>query len=100
MMFFHQRDKVRRFVPGQGGFREVGICGIEMFRPAMDIGEVAAASARDQDFLARAIGPFQNGDASFASKASLLQWAYVAVYDSGFLNIPNVFALASFFGGF
>src|ERR1700693_5603546 len=41
---FNQRNEVGRFVPGQSGFGEVGICGIEMFRPAMEVGEIAAAS--------------------------------------------------------
>src|ERR1700674_3823027 len=65
---FNQRDEVGRFVPRQGGFREMGIFGIEMFRPAMEVGEIAAASAGDKDFLPRAIGAFQDRDspATFA----------------------------------
>ena len=66
VVFFNQRDEVRRFVPGQGGFREVGIRGIEVFRPAMEVGEIAAASAGDEDLFTRAIGPFQDGDAAAA----------------------------------
>ncbi len=65
-MLFHQRDEVRRFVPGQGGFREVGIRGIKVLRPAMEVGEIAAASAGDQDLFARTIGPFQDSDAPAA----------------------------------
>ena len=65
-VFFDQRDEVGRFVPGQGGFREVRIRGIEIFRPAMEVREIAAASAGDQDFLAGAIGTFQDGDAPAA----------------------------------
>ena len=53
VVFFNQRDEVRRFVPSQGGFREVGIRGIEIFRPAMEVREIAAASAGDEDLFAR-----------------------------------------------
>jgi len=63
---FNQRDEVGRFVPGQSGFGEVGICGIEVFRPAIQVREIAAAPAGDEDFLARAIGAFQDGDAPAA----------------------------------
>ena len=31
-VFFDQRDEVRRFIPCQGGFREVGIRGIKVLR--------------------------------------------------------------------
>jgi hypothetical protein len=37
-----------------------------MFRPAMDVCEIAAASAGNQDFFARAIGAFQDHDAPAA----------------------------------
>jgi hypothetical protein len=63
---FNQRDEVGRFVPGQSGFSEVGICGIEVFRPAIEVGEIAAASAGDKNFFASAIGAFQDHDAPAA----------------------------------
>ena len=40
------------------------IGGEEIFGCAMEIGEVAAASARDKDFFADAIGEFKDGDAT------------------------------------
>src|SRR5580692_7438767 len=63
VVFFNQRDEVGRFVPSQSGFREVGVRGIEMFRPAMEVREIAAASAGDKYFFARAIGALQDRDA-------------------------------------
>jgi hypothetical protein len=37
-----------------------------MFRPAMDIREIAAPPSRYEDFLACPLGPFQHGDAPAA----------------------------------
>jgi hypothetical protein len=39
---------------------------MEAFRRAMEVCEIAAASAGDKDLLARAIGPFQDCDAPAA----------------------------------
>jgi hypothetical protein len=66
MVFFHERNEFVGFVAGQSGFREVRIRGIEIFRPAMQVREVAAASAGDQDFFARATGAFEDRDAPAA----------------------------------
>ena len=66
VVLFNQRDEVGRFVPGQSGFREVWVRGIEVFRPAMEICEIAAASAGDKYFFARAIGALQDRDAPAA----------------------------------
>ena len=38
----------------------------EILRAAMDIREIAAAAAGDEDFLADAIGAFEDGDAASA----------------------------------
>ena len=65
-VLFHQRDEVGRLVAGQSGFREVRIRGIEIFRPAMKVGEIAAASAGDEDLFADAIGAFQDRHAPAA----------------------------------
>jgi hypothetical protein len=37
------------------------IGGNEVLRTAMQVGEIAASTARDQDFLADTFGPFQHG---------------------------------------
>ena len=34
----------------------------EILRTAVDVREVAAATTRDEDFLADAVGPFEDGD--------------------------------------
>ena len=63
-MFFNQGDEIGGGVAGEGGFQKVFVCGDEVFRPAMEDGEIAAASSGDQDFLADAVGALQHGDAS------------------------------------
>ena len=42
----------------------MGIGGEEVLRLAVNVGEVAAASAGDEDFLADAVGVFKDGDAT------------------------------------
>ena len=65
-MLFDQGDEVRRRIAGQRRFREVRIRGEEIFRLAMDIGEIASAAAGDEDFLAGAIGVLDHRDAASA----------------------------------
>src|SRR6266567_2615765 len=62
-MLFHQRDEVRGRVAGQRGLCEVFIRGYEIFRLAMNVGEITAPSARDQDLLPDSVGMLQHGDA-------------------------------------
>ena len=62
-MFFHQRNEVRRRVLRQRRLREVRIRGEEMLRPRIDVGEIAAPAAGDQDFLAGPIGTLDQRDA-------------------------------------
>ena len=65
-MFFDERDEVIGRVSGQRRFCEVWICGNEIFGRAINVGEVAASAAGDEDFFADALGVFQNGDAASA----------------------------------
>ncbi len=65
-VFFDEGNEVGGRVAGQGGFGEVGILREEVFRLAMEIGEVAAASAGDEDFLADFFGAFEEEDAAAA----------------------------------
>ena len=71
-MFFDQGDEIGGRVTRKRGFGEVRVGGKEVFRLAMKVGEIAAAAARDEDFLADAVGVFDDGDATsaFASFAS------------------------------
>ena len=62
VMFFEQSNEVCRCIPCQCGFREVWICGYEVFRLAVDVGEVAAASTGNEDLLASAIRVLNHGD--------------------------------------
>jgi hypothetical protein len=65
-MFFHEGDEVIRRVSGQRGFCEVRIGGDEIFGHAMNVREVAATSAGDEDFFADAVGMIEKGDAASA----------------------------------
>src|SRR5208337_4580492 len=65
-MFFDEGEEVCGGVACQGGFGEVGIRGEEILRLAMNVGEVAAAPAGDEDFFADAVSVFQDGDAAAA----------------------------------
>jgi hypothetical protein len=63
-VLFDQRNEVRGGIAGQGRPGEVWIGGEEVFRGAVKIGEVAAASTGDQDLLADAFRVFDQGDAT------------------------------------
>jgi len=65
-MLFDEGEEVRGGVAGQGGFGKVGIRGEEILRLAMNVSEVAAASAGDEDFFADAIDVLEDGDATAA----------------------------------
>jgi hypothetical protein len=62
-----QGNEVRRRIAGQGGLGKVWIRTKKSFWTAMDVGEVAAAAAGDENFLAQAIGAFEYRDATSAS---------------------------------
>ena len=65
-MLLDQRDEIGGGVTSQRGFGEVRIRRDEVFRAAVDIGEIAAAPARDQDLLANTVGVLQHRDAAAA----------------------------------
>lgn len=67
-MFFNQRDEIGGGIAREGRFREMWILADKVFRRAMDIGEVAAPAARDQDLFARVLRAFKHRDA-FATLA-------------------------------
>ena len=62
-MLFDQRDEIRGRVPCQRGFREVLIRGNEIFRLAVNVGEITASPAGDENLLADSIGMLEYGDA-------------------------------------
>jgi len=57
---FHQRHEIPRPVARQRRFDEMGIGGKKMLRPGVQIGEVAAAAAGDQDLAAHLRIVFQH----------------------------------------
>ena len=65
-MLFDQCDEIARRVAGERGAGEVWIGGEESVGRAVEIGEIAAAAAGDEDLLADAIGMIENYDATAA----------------------------------
>jgi hypothetical protein len=55
-MLFDETDEIRGGEAGEGGFGEVRIGGKEIFGSGVDVGEVAAAAAGNEDFFADAVG--------------------------------------------
>ena len=66
-VLFYQGDEVLRVVASEGGLGEVGVGGEEVFRPGVDIGEVASASSGDEDLFARAVGEIEDEDTAVAA---------------------------------
>jgi hypothetical protein len=66
VMLFDQSDEVCGCIPCERRFYEVRICGYEMFRLAIGIGEITSAAAGNEDFFARAIGMLDHSDAASA----------------------------------
>ena len=65
-MFFDEIEKVRGSETGERGFGEVRVSGNEVFRPALSVSEIAAATAGNEDFLADAFGMLQDSYAAAA----------------------------------
>jgi len=65
-MFSDESKKIIGRETGEGGFGKVGIGGEEIFRCCVNVGEIAAAAAGDEDFFADAVGMFEDGDAAAA----------------------------------
>lgn len=62
LMFIDQSNEINGRKTGQGGFGEVGIAGDEIFRRAVSIGEIAAATAGDEYLFADAFSSFEDSD--------------------------------------
>jgi hypothetical protein len=65
-MFFDESEKVGGRETGESGFSEMRIRGEKVFRRAVNVGEIAPATAGDKDFFADAVGMFEDGDAAAA----------------------------------
>ena len=70
--FSTKRNEIGRCVTRQRRLGKMRVGGDEVFRTTMEIGEVAAPAAGDQDLFADAPGPLQHGHA--AARACRLQW--------------------------
>jgi hypothetical protein len=64
---FDEGDEVARGVAGECGLGEVGVGGEIVIGRGVEVGEVAAASAGDEDFLAGAVGLFEDESATAAA---------------------------------
>jgi hypothetical protein len=62
-----QGEEVLRGVAGERGLGEVRVGGEEVFRRGVEVGEVAAASAGDEDFLAGTVGVVEDEGAAAAA---------------------------------
>ena len=65
-MFFDEANEVGRSIAGERRLGEVGVGRKKIFRAGVQVGEIAAAAAGDQDFLADSIGAFEHQDAPSA----------------------------------
>lgn len=63
-MLFDESDEICGGEAREGRFGKMRIGREEIFGRAIDVGEIAAASAGDEDFLAEAVGAFEDGDAA------------------------------------
>src|ERR1035441_9595927 len=59
-MFFDEAHEVRRSVAGERRLGEVSIGRKKVLRAGVEVGEIAAAAAGDQDFLADSIRAFEH----------------------------------------
>ena len=66
VMFFNESDEIFRSEARQGRFREMRIGGEEIFGRGIEVGKIAASATRNEDFLADAVGVFEDGDAAAA----------------------------------
>ncbi len=65
-MLLNQCQKIMRSKASQGGFGEVRIGGKKIFGCGVNVSEIAAAAAGDEDFFADAVGMFDHSDAAAA----------------------------------
>jgi hypothetical protein len=65
-VFFDEGNEIGGCVASEGGLGEVRIFGEKVFRLGVNIREVAAAAAGDENFLADFFGAFEEHDAAAA----------------------------------
>ena len=75
-VLFNQGDEVLRGEAGERGLGEVGVGGEEVFRLGVDVGEVAATAAGDENLFAGAVGVLE--DEGVATAASSFDGAHEA----------------------
>jgi hypothetical protein len=62
-MAFHQREEIPLGVAAERGLGEMRVLGKKVFRPAPNVGEVAAPAARNEDLLSGPVGVVDQEDA-------------------------------------
>jgi hypothetical protein len=63
-VLFHECDEIARCIASEGGARKVGVGGEKSVSAAIEVSEVAAAPAGDEDLFADAIGMIENENAA------------------------------------
>ena len=71
-MFFDEPHEIRRSIAGERRLGEMWIGGKKILRAGVQVGEIAAAAAGDQDFLADSIRAFEHQNT--AGRACRLRW--------------------------
>jgi hypothetical protein len=66
-VFLDEGEEVLRGVAGEGGLGEVRVGGEEVFCAGVEVGEVAAPAAGDEDFLAGGVAMFEHSDTTAAA---------------------------------
>jgi hypothetical protein len=63
-MLFKERDEIGRRLASQRRLGKVRVRREEILGPAMDVREIAASAAGNENLLAETVGVFKNGDAA------------------------------------
>ena len=64
MVSLDQPDEVSRRIAGEGGLRKMRVRGEKIFWLTIQVGEVTAPPARDENLFPHAIGAFEDNDAA------------------------------------
>src|SRR6202140_2463645 len=65
-MLLHQRNEILRRVAGKQRLGKMRIAGEKILRPAVEVGEIAAPTARDENLLSQLVCTFEYRDATAA----------------------------------
>ena len=102
-MLFDQSDKIRRRIPRQRRFGKVRIRRNEILGPAINIREIAAPAARNQNLFAEPLGMFEHRhappplarlDRAHQSRSATAKNQSIKFVDQGFANLLKLDVLS------